>query len=68
MLQGYERGMTATVVGADETARDLGFNPVSSLKGLYDIQAETCFHPAYREWARLMQSGMEGRRAYGEAV
>ncbi len=66
LLQGYSRGMTATAKVSNEDAKALGFRPLASLKGLFDVESETCFHPAYREWARLMQSGIEGRKAYGE--
>lgn len=64
LLQGYSRGMTATISGPNESARAAGFNPVATLTGPFDISTETCFHPAYREWVRLMQSGLEGRKAY----
>ena len=63
-LQGYSRGMTATEAGPNNYAHDLGFQPVASLKGPFGISTETCFHPAYREWARLMQAGIDGRKAY----
>ena len=64
LLQGYSRGITATHAGGNELSEQIGFQPVASLKGLYDVQAETSFHPPYREWARLMQTGIEGRKAY----
>lgn len=65
-LQGYSRGMTATHPGANDHAERLGFKPAASVKGPFGINPETVFYPAYREWARLMQTGVEGRRAYGE--
>ena len=66
MLQGHERGITATIPGANAMAKQAGFTPVASLDGSFNISSETYIHPAYREWARLMQTGIEGRAAYGE--
>lgn len=65
-LQGYSRGMATTVAAGNEHSDKLGIDPVASLVGRYDVQPETCFHPPYREWARLMQTGVEGRKAYGD--
>ncbi len=59
-LQGYARGMTAQVEGADATARAIGIRPTASLTGAYLVQNETCFHPLWREWDRLMRAGMSG--------
>ncbi len=66
LLQGYSRGMTGTVPGGNRVSDTFGIKPVAGLIGSFDVQAETVFHPAYREWARLMQTGVEGRKAYGE--
>lgn len=63
-LQGYFRGLGAMQPGANEAARSLGMAPEASLQGHFDIQNETCFHPPYREWLRLMQAGMNGQEAY----
>lgn len=64
-LQGYARGMASTVPGASELAARLGITPAASQQGGFDVQNEVCFHPPYREWARLMQAGASGQRAYG---
>jgi benzoate/toluate 1,2-dioxygenase alpha subunit len=63
-LQGFERGTTALTPGANAEAASLGMRPVASLSGHFDIQNEVCYHPPYREWARLMQAGLAGRPAY----
>ena len=63
-LQGHERGMTALQSGADETARGLGLKTSHNLKGLLDMQNEAGLHAPFREWARLMDAGINGRKAY----
>lgn len=57
--QGYERGTTALCHGPDIHAKELGMLPLTSVSGGYDIQDETVFHAAYREWLRLMRRGFE---------
>ena len=52
--QGYVRGTTAVIRGADEHARKLDLLPETSVSGKFDIQDETVFQAAYLEWARLM--------------
>ncbi len=64
-LQGYARGLGARHDGQSELAKQMGISPAESVQGPFDIQTETGFHPPYREWARLMQAGVSGRRAYG---
>jgi len=63
-LQGYSRGMEAIQPGPNELAKELGFTPVASLKGGFAVQSESAFHPVYREWARLMDAGVSGRKPY----
>ena len=63
-LQGYARGMTALAPGANEPARRLGIVPELSAVGTFETGPETQFHPAYREWRRLMAAGFEGRKPY----
>jgi benzoate/toluate 1,2-dioxygenase alpha subunit len=65
-LQGHARGMGAVQQGASELATQLGIAPAQSLQGQFDMQAEACFHAPYREWARLMQAGVSGKRPYDE--
>jgi len=55
--QGYDRGMAAQHPGADDVARELGMEPVASLRGSFKIQSETVLHAGHREWLRLMQAG-----------
>jgi hypothetical protein len=63
-LQGYMRGVGNLQPGPDDVAATLGIKPLLSMRGRYDVQAETPFHPLYREWARLMDAGMRGRNGY----
>jgi benzoate/toluate 1,2-dioxygenase alpha subunit/2,4,5-trichlorophenoxyacetic acid oxygenase 1 len=63
-LQGYSRGVGAEHAGADEVAAMAGLKPVSSAKSMFDLASEVCFHPLYREWARLMHAGVTGTKAY----
>ncbi len=64
MLQGYSRGIAARVAGGNAYSDEIGIKPVGSVIGQYDLQSELGFHPVYREWARVMQAGIEGRKAY----
>jgi benzoate/toluate 1,2-dioxygenase alpha subunit/2,4,5-trichlorophenoxyacetic acid oxygenase 1 len=63
-LQGYFRGVTATIDGANAEAKEIGMVPSRSLSGPFEIQNEVAHHPAIREWARLIKAGIEGRPAY----
>jgi phenylpropionate dioxygenase-like ring-hydroxylating dioxygenase large terminal subunit len=63
-LQGYERGMSALHEGRDETSKALGIKPEHNLKGLLEMQNEVGLHAPFREWARLMKAGAEGRKAF----
>ncbi|MFW7347760.1 MAG: aromatic ring-hydroxylating oxygenase subunit alpha [Pigmentiphaga sp.] len=57
--QGYARGMTSVMKGANPAARQFGFEPATSQYGDVLIQDETIFHSAYREWRRLMARGAQ---------
>ena len=50
--------------GADEEAQEAGFHPLTSVKGPRAQNTELGTHAPLREWARLMQAGMDGRKAY----
>jgi benzoate/toluate 1,2-dioxygenase subunit alpha len=63
-LQGYARGTGALEPGANDPARRLGIAPAASAIGTFETGPETQFHPAYREWRRLMAAGQAGRAAY----
>jgi hypothetical protein len=51
-------------MGADSMANELGVRPVRSVAGPIEMSPETGLHATYREWARLMQAGLEGRKPY----
>ena len=63
-LQGHGRGIAAVVDGANASARALGIHPARSMTGPMGIQNEVALHAPYREWARLLQAGITGTRAY----
>ena len=50
--------------GANTEAQSLGIAPLHSLKGLLEMQNEAGLHAPFREWVRLMQTGIDGRKAY----
>jgi phenylpropionate dioxygenase-like ring-hydroxylating dioxygenase large terminal subunit len=63
-LQGHARGMTSRVAGADAKAKEIGMEPEASIYGSKQLQQETNCYPALREWARLLEAGVGGRKAY----
>ena len=63
-LQGYARGMAAMKPGADEAASAIGIRPEASVRGRFEMFSEVGFHAPYREWARLIQAGVAGKKAY----
>ena len=63
-LQGYARGIADLTPGANAPAEALGLKPASSAVGTFETGPETPFHPAYREWRRLMAAGIEGWKPY----
>ena len=63
-LQGYARGIADLKPGANAPAEALGVTPAASAVGTFETGPETPFHPAYREWRRLMAAGIAGRKAY----
>jgi len=63
-LQGYSRGIAALKAGPDDVAREIGIRPAASVKGKFDMFNEVGFHAPYREWARLIEAGIAGRKAY----
>ena len=67
-MQGYQRGMGATIVGPSESAKALGANPKYSVEGPWAIQNETCFHPTYRQWAKMMGPALGSRPSKEERV
>ena len=63
-LQGYTRGIAALEPGANAPARRLGITPAESAVGTFETGPETPFHASYREWRRLMQAGIDGKKPY----
>jgi hypothetical protein len=63
-MQGYSRGLGALVDGGDAMAAELGLKPVRSVAGPIEMSPETGLHATYREWARLMEAGLAGRKPY----
>jgi hypothetical protein len=50
--------------GADEAAASIGIRPQASVRGPFEQFSEVGFHAPYREWARLIQAGVAGKKAY----
>lgn len=63
-LQGAARGIAAIQPGGNSASDELGFAPLASVYGNFDMQNETTLHPHYREWLRLLTAGVAGRSAY----
>jgi len=63
-LQGYARGMAAMKAGADEAASAIASGPRRACRGRFEMFSEVGFHAPYREWARLIQAGRRGQKAY----
>jgi phenylpropionate dioxygenase-like ring-hydroxylating dioxygenase large terminal subunit len=56
--QGYLRGLGGKPESDPNShTRELGFKPASWVTGSFGMGSETCFHPGYREWLRLMKHG-----------
>ena len=53
-----------TGISRDEAARSIGIAPQASVRGRFEMFSEVGFHAPYREWARLIQAGVAGRKAY----
>jgi benzoate/toluate 1,2-dioxygenase subunit alpha len=63
-LKGYSRGAGAVESGANTEARRLGITPTSSLSVPARTCAETNLHSPYREWRRMLEAALAGRKAY----
>ena len=63
-LQGYERGLEALAPVPNEVAREIGITPLENIIGTIEMQQEVAMEAPYREWARLMQAGISGKKAY----
>lgn len=53
-LQGYARGMTASVEGGNRFADRIGLNPARSVLADSQLCDETLYHAYYRAWAERM--------------
>ena len=63
-VEGYSRGMAKMHEGPNDRARELGIQPVASVQGNWYMFNEVGLHASYREWARLMEAGLSGRKAF----
>lgn len=63
-VDGYARGFATMHDGPNDRARSLGINAVASQQGTWHVFNEVALHAPYREWARLMQAGVSGRKAF----
>jgi len=57
-LQGYSRGMGAIRTRDEGVVAPPDTRPVAGFTGPFKIQNEVCFHPTWREWARLLGAGV----------
>ena len=63
-VEGYSRGMAIVQAAGNERSSELGINPSASVLGYWNLFNEVALHAPYREWARLMQAGVAGEKAY----
>ena len=56
--QGYLRGLGAPLAKHDPFRQELGVRPETWAYGPTTFGDETCLHPGYREWLRLMRRGL----------
>jgi benzoate/toluate 1,2-dioxygenase alpha subunit len=58
-LQGYARGMTATVEGGNRFSEKIGLAPERSVLADSQLCDETLYHSYYRAWRSLVAKGLE---------
>lgn len=63
-LQGYSRGTSEMKSGGNEWTKEIGVNPLHSWMGNFKGGPEIMLHEPYREWRRLMDTGLRGEKAY----
>jgi benzoate/toluate 1,2-dioxygenase alpha subunit len=63
-LQGYSRALAAVHDGGDAVAKEIGIAPARSTPGPIEMCPETGLHSSYREWVRLLEAGLAGRKPY----
>jgi len=57
--QGYLRGLGGLQHGpGNRYVEELGLEQAGWIQGSYGLGDETCFHPGYREWRRLLSEGL----------
>ena len=54
----------AAPASADENATSIGIAPEESVAGPFEQAPEIGFDAPHREWARMMEAGLAGRKAY----
>lgn len=62
-VDGYARGASALARG-DDLSRELGLKPRASVQGVWNMFNEVGLHAPYREWARMMEAGLAGSKAF----
>ena len=60
----YERGLEALMPVPNEVAKEIGIQPAQNIIGTIEMQQEVAMQAPYREWARLMEAGLAGKKAY----
>jgi benzoate/toluate 1,2-dioxygenase subunit alpha len=63
-LQGYARGLDALTADRSEIGGPPQAVALAGVRGSFKIQNEVCFHPPWREWARLLRAGAAGANPY----
>ncbi len=63
-LQGFSRGIASNQNGANSLTESMDIHPVESMIGTFKSGQEVVYHPPYREWARLMETGRSAESAY----
>jgi benzoate/toluate 1,2-dioxygenase alpha subunit len=63
-VSGYSRGIEVLQQGGNDRAAELGIQPSASVRGLWHQFNECGLHQPYREWVRLLEAGVAGRKPY----
>ncbi len=63
-LQGYARGMNELKPGGNDWTNEISARPLQNWMGTFKAGPEVMLHEPYREWQRLMDTGLRGERAY----
>lgn len=60
-LQGYARGLMASLSGGGRAGAEIGINPVQSVEGSTQLSDETVFQNYYRAWGERLMPIIEAR-------